>query len=73
MEISTYSLFISIPIYFLFNLTAEIPVVTLPLKGSKIKSPSLVEARMILSSSASGFWVEYLPYFFSSFVTNEIS
>src|SRR6266478_2315875 len=40
-------------------------VVPLPEKGSRTKSPSLVEARRMRSRRATGFWVGCLPNFFS--------
>src|SRR6266436_7463469 len=40
-------------------------VVPLPEKGSRTKSPSLVEARRMSSRRATGFWVGCLPNFFS--------
>ena len=40
---------------------AATPVVPLPLKGSNIKSPLFVEARIILSKSVKGFCVGCFP------------
>ena len=49
----------------LFNLFAAIPVVPLPAKGSSIISPSLLDARIIRSSSSNGFCVDaYRVLFF---------
>ena len=42
------AMLLSIPIYFLFNDVAAIPVVPEPLNGSKITSPSLVQHSIIL-------------------------
>src|SRR6266852_5501157 len=40
-------------------------VVPEPEKGSRTRSPSLVEARRMRSRRATGFWVGCLPNFFS--------
>ena len=47
---------ISIPVNLRFNFNATTPVVPLPKNGSSIKSFSFVEAKIILSNNASGFW-----------------
>src|SRR5699024_4556096 len=62
---SKYAFELSIPMYLLFNLFAAIPVVLLPQKGSKIKSFSLVDAKIILSKRFKGFCVGCFPCFFS--------
>ncbi len=50
---------------FLPCLWAAMPVVEEPVKGSRTRSFSFVDERMILFSSAKGFWVGCLPKRFS--------
>ena len=47
------------------NFNAIIPVVELPVNGSRIKSPLLVEARIIRLNNSKGFCVGCLPKVFS--------
>ena len=49
-ESSMYSRSLSIPIYALFSFLAAKPLVELPQNGSSMRSPSLVDASIILSS-----------------------
>lgn len=55
----------SIPRYRLSKRLAATPVVLLPAKGSSTHAPGLVEARIALASTESGFWVGCLPQDFS--------
>lgn len=56
---------ISNPRYFLSSKFAAIPVVALPLKGSRIYAPGLVLARINLAKIPNGFCVGCLPHDFS--------
>jgi hypothetical protein len=57
MERSKKNLSFSIQMHFLHNLDAIIPVVPDPEKGSSMVSPVLVDAKIILLRSSSGFCV----------------
>ena len=47
----------SMPIHLRFRRSATAIAVPQPQNGSRTTSPSLLDARMMRSSSASGFWV----------------
>ena len=71
-ERSKYCFSKSIPINFLPNSNAIIPVVELPVNGSSIKSPLFVDARIMRLNNSKGFWVGCLPkslfrWFWSSY------
>ena|SRR3989338_2877822 len=68
IDISKNPRSVSIPINFLLPSIAEtIPVVELPVNGSRITESGLVEARIILFSSSTGFCVGCFPKDFSAF------
>ena len=62
---SKNSWLVSIPINFLLPIISDaIPVVELPVNGSRITAPGFVEARITRFKSSIGFWVGCLPNFF---------
>ena len=50
-----YVKLLSMPMNFLPSFLQTAPVVPVPKKGSKTKSPGLVDAKTILSNNSSGF------------------
>ena len=56
---------ILLPVQFQPHRLAAIPVVELPLNGSRIQSPGVVEARIIRTRRRKGFCVGCLPQVFS--------